>query len=199
MTSQSTYCTYVTFYSGNKLPPFYIGSSSVERINSGYHGSVASVEFRSTYKSELKQNPHLFKTKIISTHPTRPEAFLKEYKLQVALNVIKSPLYMNKGTALSPYFVNGPMLKETRTKISKTTAGRPKSKQHAENISKGKKGIATKVGYKDSPESNAKRSATMTGRTQMRHTCPHCGLTGGNAMTRWHFENCRQIQKHENV
>ena len=28
--SNNIYCTYFTFYSGNKLPPFYIGSSSVE-------------------------------------------------------------------------------------------------------------------------------------------------------------------------
>jgi len=38
MTSNNIYtlqfCTYLTSYSGNKLPPFYIGSSSTERISS---------------------------------------------------------------------------------------------------------------------------------------------------------------------
>jgi hypothetical protein len=34
------FAVYLTSYKGNKLPPFYIGSSSVSALNSGYHGSV---------------------------------------------------------------------------------------------------------------------------------------------------------------
>lgn len=199
MTSKLIYCTYVTFYSGNKLPPFYIGSSSVKRIESGYRGSVSSKLYKKIFRSELKDNPHLFKTKIISVHETRSEAYIKENKLHRHLNVVDSSMYINQHIVLSPNFASGPMSDDTKLKISKTTKGRPKSKQHSENISKGKKGIATKVGIKDSPESNIKRSIAMSGRSQPRHTCPHCNLIGGNAMLRWHFDNCPQNQNISNV
>lgn len=32
------YCTYLTSYFGNKLPPFYIGYTTVANINRGYRG-----------------------------------------------------------------------------------------------------------------------------------------------------------------
>lgn len=67
------YCTYLTLYSGNKLPPFYIGSTHVKNINKGYKGSVGSKNFGDIWKTELKENPELFKTKIISYHITKPE------------------------------------------------------------------------------------------------------------------------------
>ena len=95
----SIYCTYITFYRGNKLPPFYIGSTSVERILDNYHGTVLSKEYKAIWKSELKQNPHLFETKIISTHKDRKDALAKEYKLQKFLGVVKSNLYINKSLA----------------------------------------------------------------------------------------------------
>ena len=97
--SMSIYCTYITFYRGNKLPPFYIGSTSVDLVSSGYRGSVSSKEYKTIWKSELKENPQLFKTKIISTHEDRKDALAKEEKLHKSLNVVKSSLYVNKSTA----------------------------------------------------------------------------------------------------
>jgi hypothetical protein len=38
------YCVYLTIYKGNNLPPFYIGSTSIDKIDGGYHGSVMSEE-----------------------------------------------------------------------------------------------------------------------------------------------------------
>lgn len=72
------YCTYLTVYYGNKLPSFYIGSTSVKNIQKGYRGTVSSLEYKSVWKLELKHNPQLFKTIILSTHYTRKEAFIKE-------------------------------------------------------------------------------------------------------------------------
>jgi hypothetical protein len=57
MSSNTIYCTYLTIYSGNKLPPFYIGSTSVNRISNGYHGSVSSKRYKSIWLEELKTNP----------------------------------------------------------------------------------------------------------------------------------------------
>jgi hypothetical protein len=102
------FCVYLTIYSGNQLPPFYIGSSSAERILSGYHGSVTSKRFGAIWKRELRSSPQLFKTKIISEHPSRKEAFERECDLQQKLNVIKSPLYINLSFAKpNGFFGNG--------------------------------------------------------------------------------------------
>jgi hypothetical protein len=94
--STNIYCTYLTVYSGNKLPPFYIGSSRIDIIQEGYHGSVSSIKYKSIWKSELRNNPSAFKTKIISYHETRQEANLFERKLQIKLNVVNNPLYINR-------------------------------------------------------------------------------------------------------
>ena len=40
------YCTYLTTYSGSKLPKNYVGSSSVERVENGYRGSVLSEKWK---------------------------------------------------------------------------------------------------------------------------------------------------------
>lgn len=94
------YCTYITIYYGNKLPPFYIGSSTVSRINKGYRGSVASKEYKAIWKHETKTNKHLFKTVILTTHETSKEAVLKERFFHDALDVVHNPLYTNKGLAM---------------------------------------------------------------------------------------------------
>lgn len=99
MSSNFIYCVYLTTYSGSKLPPFYIGSSNVDRIQKGYRGSVMSQKFSAIWKSELKSNPKLFKTYIISKHTTREEALFKENLLQKKLNVIKSCMYINESYA----------------------------------------------------------------------------------------------------
>ena len=110
------YCTYLTIYSGNKLPPFYIGSSYVSKVENGYHGSVASKLFKEIYISELKYNPHLFKTRIISTHNTPKDARDKELKLQLQLNVVKSEMYMNRALAKPNGFHGNDVSKENHTR-----------------------------------------------------------------------------------
>lgn len=99
MSSTTIYCTYLTIYKGNKLPPFYIGSSTVKNVESGYHGSVVSKKYKSIWNSELKKHPNLFKTKILSLHETGEEAREKELKFQRELNVVESTLYINMGYA----------------------------------------------------------------------------------------------------
>lgn len=90
------FCTYLTFYYGNKLPPFYIGYSTVNKINKGYKGSVSSKKYKNIWKKELKENLNLFKTKIISYHLTKEEAIKKEIYLQKKMNVLKNDMYINR-------------------------------------------------------------------------------------------------------
>lgn len=92
-------CVYLTTYNGPHLPPFYIGSSTVCRINAGYRGSVSSKKYRKTWKSELKLHPERFNTRIIKVCESRKEATEIERRLQVALKVVRSPLYINQAVA----------------------------------------------------------------------------------------------------
>jgi hypothetical protein len=98
------YCTYLTVYSGNKLPPFYIGYSTVKNINKGYHGSVYSKKYKTIWQQELKSCPERFKTTILTFHETKQNAVEQELKFQRQLKVIKNPLYINQ--SVWPYVNN---------------------------------------------------------------------------------------------
>jgi hypothetical protein len=108
------YCTYLTIYSGNKLPPFYIGSTSVEKISSGYCGSVKSATYKDAWNSELICNKALFRTVILSVHKTRKEAFDRENYMHKKLRVVQNPLYINQATAAGVF---GFMPKESIEKM----------------------------------------------------------------------------------
>ena len=83
------YVTYLTIYFGDKLPRRYIGSTSRRNIERGYNGSVSSKKYKEVYKQERKENKHLFKTRILSSFPTRKEALEEELRLQIKYNVVK--------------------------------------------------------------------------------------------------------------
>lgn len=94
------YRVYITFYRGNKLPPFYIGSAKESRLKSGYRGSVRSKKYRSLWEFELRNHPELFKTIPLSAkYSTQKEAIEVESRLQRTLNVVKSDLYVNMSIA----------------------------------------------------------------------------------------------------
>jgi hypothetical protein len=89
------YCTYVTLYLGDKLPPFYIGSSSVKKVLNGYKGSISSKQYKTLWNEELKNNPELFLTSIINKYDDKKCCLDEELKIQNAFNVVKSPLFVN--------------------------------------------------------------------------------------------------------
>jgi hypothetical protein len=90
------YCTYLTIYKGNKLPPFYIGYSTVSKVTNGYRGSVSSKCYKHLWYQELIDHPELFITHIISTHNTIEQAKAKEGQLQRAVHAHTNPLYANR-------------------------------------------------------------------------------------------------------
>lgn len=92
---QQNYCVYITHYHGSLFPNNYIGSSSINKIEEGYRGSVKSKKYKKLWEQELRVNPHLFETLIISTHYTKQEALYKELILQKMFNVVKSDLFVN--------------------------------------------------------------------------------------------------------
>jgi hypothetical protein len=97
------YCTYLTIYRGNKMPPFYIGRSSVKNVQKGYHGTVSSKLYKQVWLDELEQNPHLFETKILTTHSTKKEAAEQEEYLHKKHQVHKNPLYINQATGAGTF------------------------------------------------------------------------------------------------
>lgn len=102
------WCTYITVYAGTTFPPkigleqpfLYIGSSKSEFVlNKMYHGSVCSQQYMKLWKDEIKNNPQLFKTYIVSFFETQQQARYHELLLQKVNNVIKNPLYLNMSYA----------------------------------------------------------------------------------------------------
>ena len=119
------FCVYLTLYFGNKLPRRYIGSSSVEKVLEGYNGTPLSKKWKTIFREEQEQNPHLFKTRILSTHNTRESATEKELELQKKYDVVRSSKYFNESLAivdgcfgrdvsgeLNPMFGNGQAIRK---------------------------------------------------------------------------------------
>ena len=170
------FCVYITFYRGNKMPPFYVGYSRTDRVLlENYHGTVKSKAYKDVWKSELVENPKLFVTKIISKHTTRKEASTKETHIQRKLRVHINPLYINRNISGDTFYRKKNEYKhseETKKKIGKTNSIRLKG-----NIpwNKGKSGVYSEKTLqkmrekrKDqiiTKESNEKRSAKLKGRT----------------------------------
>jgi hypothetical protein len=147
------FIVYLITYSGNKLPPFYIGSTSLKKFNEGYSGSVSSKAYKKIWKEELRHNSHLFKRKIVSMHSTRNEAISVESKFHYILQVNKNPLYVNKCIAgNSPrsmgfvgYGKNNPMFghvysDETREKMRNSKLGSKVKESTKEIWRKNRKG-----------------------------------------------------------
>lgn len=93
------YCVYLTVYYGNKMPMYYIGSSSVDKVQQGYRGSVASIKYRDIWVEEIANNPNLFKTFIVKQFTDRKDATDYEHSVQRKLDVIRSPMYINQSYA----------------------------------------------------------------------------------------------------
>lgn len=121
------YCVYLTVYRGNKLPPFYIGSTSIDKINSGYHGSVRSKKYRAIWETELRTNQNLFSTKIIKTFDTRSSALAYEADIQNKLNVVQNILYCNMAVAT----VNGMFGMDVKGKNNPNYGNKWQSSQRA--------------------------------------------------------------------
>lgn len=99
--SELDYCVYITIYSGNKMPPFYIGYTKTSNIANGYRGTVKSKKYIEIWKSELKNNPQLFKTVILSYHNDKKDAICKEQYFQKKLDVLNKPtIYINRSIGM---------------------------------------------------------------------------------------------------
>lgn len=182
MYSDNLFCVYFTSYSGNKIPPFYIGSTSVDKIlgDKKYRGSVASKKFAPIWKSEQRENPHLFKTIILSIHNTRDEAYTAEDKLLRLRDCVNSPLYLNarcaKGLGYHPKGELSPRFgvkhsAETKAIISKIHKGKILSDKHKRQISiaNTNKIVSAKTRAKASASAKLRETFSEETRAKMSH------------------------------
>lgn len=66
------------------------------------------------------------------------------------------------------------------------------SKEWVARSLKWKTGNKSRTGQVGGSHQRAVVSSLFLGKPQKLVECPHCGNTGGNAMKRWHFENCKE-------
>jgi hypothetical protein len=133
------HCVYLTIYSGSSLPPKYegalppkryIGSAKLSSVlTNNYKGSVTSKKYSKIWRDELRENLHLFKTRILSYHESGIAAREEEKRLQVKYSVVKSPMYVNMAIASPNGFFGKPNVgiefsKETREKMRVARKGR---------------------------------------------------------------------------
>lgn len=170
------FCVYLTCYRGNKLPPFYIGSTSIIKINAGYKGSVVSKKYSSIWKQEITANPHLFNTYIISTHTTRRDALAKELTLQKLLNVVKSPMYINMSIAAIDGFFgqdvsgeNNPNFGKTHSEEARSKMRKPKTLSDAQRLRKSESRRKMTLDYYSNPENIEKSRTKMAGKNNPQY------------------------------
>lgn len=90
---------------------------------------------------------------------------------------------------------------EMRANISETHKGNRYSVGRVQPEEEKRKRAASLIGSKSrsgqtrSTEERAKVSAAMKGRPQAKKTCPHCGKIGGNTMSLYHFDACKERGK----
>jgi len=180
------YVTYLVTYSGYKLPKFYIGSTSEEKLMSGkYFGSISSKKYKETFLDEKKSNIHLFKIEILSYHDTREEAIEEELRIQIDLNVVKSLDFMNESLArINGFFgrdtsgENHPryglsLSEETKNKISTARVGRLDPEETRKKKSDSKLGDKNSFyGKEHSYETKDKISKTKKGTTSWNKGIP---------------------------
>lgn len=189
------YCTYITIYRGKQLPPFYIGHSSLDRIETGYRGSVSSKEYKSAWREELKNNPQFFTTKILSTHKTKKEAREREYTILKSLNVHKNPLYVNMAIQGMHLYYDRTGIKHSSETLEKLR-NRPKHKHTPETrrkISEKNKGVKRSEEFKkavgdkhrgkvESEETRRKKSISHTGKRHSVDTLKKLSTNSGRAV-----------------
>lgn len=128
------YCTYLTVYTGNLLPPFYIGHTTVKNVERGYHGSVSSQKYKAIWKQELTEHPHLFKTHILTRHLSRKEATIQEAHFHKMLNVRAHPLHINMANGSDEFFQEGPLQQHVRDNLRKIKTGRQLSESAKQKL-----------------------------------------------------------------
>lgn len=101
-------------------------------------------------------------------------------------DIVKSDKWANARIEDAKHYSGGP--RSEKSKLNMRNA------QLKNNFMRGRFGeLHHNYGKLRSEDAKLKSSIALSGRICPKVTCPHCGVTGGNAtMPRWHFDNCKR-------
>jgi DNA-binding transcriptional regulator YhcF (GntR family) len=137
----------LTIYSGDKLPPYYIGSTSIKKIKEGYCGSVSSKKYSKIFFEEVKNNRHLFTVNILGTFHSREDALECERLLQHHHNAVKSNRFINLSYASKNGFFGRDVSGKANPRYGKQLTEKTKnkiSKARYSALSKNRESIVSK-------------------------------------------------------
>jgi hypothetical protein len=77
-------------------------------LERNYVGSPTSKEYSEVFRTERKNNPHLFKTVILSHHADKTSATEREHFLLSHFNAKDNPMYINKSNSGKNYYGSNP-------------------------------------------------------------------------------------------
>jgi len=161
------FCVYITVYLGNRLPPLYIGSSSINRILKGYRGTVKSKKYKSVWDEELTINPDLFFTRVVSIFETRQEATLDELRLQQLNDVVKSPHFINEAFATVNGFFTMTKSGKDNPMFGRKHSVESRKKMSTNAIARDLSGTNNPMFGKPGPKSMLGRNHTIESRQKM--------------------------------
>jgi len=162
---------------------YYFGKSCTENIER-YHGS--GVLWKDKIRKYGKDAVlHLWHS---DWYFDPEELYAAAIHFSIENDIVNSSMWANLTieTGLDGCHGHSERVKEL---LSLQKKGKTRSIEAREAISKGKTG---KPGYwlgKEGP--NKGKTSPNKGKPQQLITCPWCNTTGGNAMKRWHFSNCK--------
>jgi len=184
---------------------YYIGCHSTNNIDDGYLGSGKLLK-----RAIKKYGKKSFTREILHILPSKEEMLLKEKELVNQDFIINENNYnlMTGGEASYGYGYSYSHTLEAKQSISNSLKRHTRTKEHIKNnvesrrdgkgwiVSEAQKkkisNTKLNMNIKMSDETKEKIRQFQTGRTLVKHTCPHCNKSGGgNVMYRYHFNNCK--------
>jgi hypothetical protein len=168
------FVVYITFYRGNKMPPFYIGYSTEGRVKRGYNGSVNSQKYKAIWRQERRDNPHLFKTVILQRFEIEQDAKDRERLIHLFFHVSNNSMFINQAIANNGFqrstksqFKKGhPVPEELRQKLRDLKTGTKASietrlKQSLAGLARGPRSEETKQRISESNMGHSVSEGTL--------------------------------------
>jgi hypothetical protein len=169
---------------GKVRPP--MKEETKQKIKEALTGHTMSEETRKLWKEQRKGRTVSQETRQKISAGNKGKVISEEH-----LAILRQPKSEEHKQKISASNKGKVISAETKKKISQSRKGSivsDETKQKLSNALKGRKRNYSVV----SPESNLKRSKSMSGRAKPIIQCPHCGKKGGEPqMKQWHFNNCK--------
>ena len=144
--------------------------------SSGYnHSDLAKNKISAVHKNKIVSDSTKQKLRAANTGKVISEDMKQKLRNRVVSAKTKQKLSLAGLTRL-------PCSDITRNKLSVAHKGRVISNETREKMAATRKGRTAW---------NKGKSSNIKGIQQEIIVCPHCGKEGGNAMHRWHFNNCK--------